>query len=52
MPFFVGALNALYSFQFYWVRLWVVLLGAKIAKILQGIASMVNFCTFAVRFQH
>jgi len=30
MPFFVGALNALYSFQFYLVRLWVVLLGANV----------------------
>ena len=32
MPFFVNALNALYSFQFDLVRLWVVLLGAKIMK--------------------
>jgi len=32
MPFFVVALNALYSFQFYLVGLWVVLLVAKIGK--------------------
>ena len=32
MPFFVGALNALCSFRFYWLDFLVVLFGAKIMK--------------------
>lgn len=44
MPFFVGMLNVLYSFQFYLVRLWIS--GGKFMKKPKSVAKHLEILQF------